>query len=62
MKRLLCMILGHRWRTVRIEGQNAYECRRCKERDFEWPHGTELDEAKRSAMGGGGMSGGGGGG
>jgi hypothetical protein len=31
------MIGGHRWRTIKIEGDTVRECRRCKERRFEPP-------------------------
>jgi hypothetical protein len=64
MKRLRCMMGRHVWRTIRIEGQTASECRHCKERDFERPRGPDLDEVTTVArqMGGGpGMTGGGGG-
>jgi hypothetical protein len=45
MKRLLCKIGGHRWRTIQIEGETAYECRRCQARQYE--RGSSLKQATR---------------
>jgi hypothetical protein len=66
MNRLRCLFGRHSWRTIRIEGQTAYECRHCDARDFERPRGADLDDLNEKARhwaggGGGGMSGGGGG-
>ena len=49
MKRLRCMMGRHRWRTIRIERQTAYECRHCKARDFGQPRGYDLDDVNRAA-------------
>jgi len=56
VRRLRCIVGRHRWHPVRIQGQTAYECRVCGERDFSRPNaGPDLDEVKKNVgnIGGG---------